>query len=479
MQLPHLLGRVAGLLFQILVPAEESALFVEDIEDSRQAVDDLFVQAAFSPYRLLGFHADLFLPFLVEPREVNPVCRQRRIFERTGCGCFELSGSGFTLRTDSMPTRKRKTSRHARRRSIGRTSASRNTCRALVPLDQEPLRREALAGCRQVKRKLEKEEAKWKRFQEEDRPGFERWYDHLFGKLVAEVRLEESRVWQKADLVEEVEFEFHFRGGTYRAAYRRVMDRREQAEREEPDEGASDGDDPAGEREASEEDSFKDFFRNVFGLDEDEVEGMYEQYCRDRADDSSGPDTCHPAGPASAENRSLSARVKERFRLLARRLHPDHCDAVDARKTALWHEAQEAYQNADLERLDTLLAICEVEEDRLTEMTGISLIDKVRDRFQESLRTLRARLRQARRDPAWNFSRRKDRENLEVRIRSDLEATLRAHREERRDLERLIAEWEQSPGLHRAAAARKKAKRASRKQSANREDSRQSEFSFA
>ena len=50
----------------------------------------------------------------------------------------------------------------------------------------------------------------------------------------------------------------------------------------------------------------------------------------------------------------IDARVKELYRTLVRRLHPDLRADASAGVSALWHEVQAAYAASPLARLDIL-----------------------------------------------------------------------------------------------------------------------------
>src|SRR5207247_7519930 len=62
--------------------------------------------------------------------------------------------------------------------------------------------------------------------------------------------------------------------------------------------------------------------------------------------------------PASAtEPGTIDLRVKEIYRRLVRRLHPDLRADGDATVSSLWHEVQEAYAAGDVARMELLLAL--------------------------------------------------------------------------------------------------------------------------
>ena len=49
--------------------------------------------------------------------------------------------------------------------------------------------------------------------------------------------------------------------------------------------------------------------------------------------------------------------MKERYRLLVQKLHPDKNRKSTPMETELWYEAQAAYKERDLEKLDFIIAL--------------------------------------------------------------------------------------------------------------------------
>src|SRR5207247_9018481 len=65
--------------------------------------------------------------------------------------------------------------------------------------------------------------------------------------------------------------------------------------------------------------------------------------------------------PASAtEPGTIDLRVKEIYRRLVRRLHPDLSADGDATVSSLWHEVQEAYAAGDVARMELLLSLSDL-----------------------------------------------------------------------------------------------------------------------
>jgi hypothetical protein len=135
-----------------------------------------------------------------------------------------------------------------------------------------------------------------------------------------------------------------------------------------------------------------------------------------------------PAGQAPAANPQL----KDLYRALVRRLHPDVQGAMSAQRKEWWHQAQAAYESGDVAQLELLLTLCEIDDHGTTTRTSVSLLMRITRQFRSSLRTLKSRIGEYRLDPAWHFSAVQDRRPL-------LDQSERLLKSELFDLQRTLA----------------------------------------
>jgi DNA-binding transcriptional MerR regulator len=154
------------------------------------------------------------------------------------------------------------------------------------------------------------------------------------------------------------------------------------------------------------------------------------------------PRTGQHGGPAASAQ--APPRLKELYRALVRRLHPDSQREMTAQKTEWWHQAQAAYESGDVEQLEVILTLCEVGESGTTAHTSASLLQRITAQLKSSLREIKRQLTQRRRDPAWNFSRRADHEVLEFQMRRALTEDLQRMRDRWRETQELIAGWKRA-----------------------------------
>ena len=319
---------------------------------------------------------------------------------------------------------------------------------------------------------IEKARTDLARFERDDRPAFERWMSATFGQVLTELREIEARFMEKSALAQEIEMELVF--GTCRShheAYCVVMLRRERAangtppEPEDEDAGTGaagpeeNGSGNAGELdELTMAEMFEDFVAQVLGMNPDRIKGreydaMFAEFKRTVFGNAGGgkpyessPPSVDASGPASR-----AARVKELYRLLVRRLHPDTRADGDATVAEVWHEVQAAYANGDVERLETLLAFADVREKRIGPHTTLAQMRAVMAELKRTLNALRRSLGQARKAPAWNFAGSADRAGLERKTRVELARDLARRRADLDELERVLESWTRTPIRRRAA----------------------------
>jgi len=346
----------------------------------------------------------------------------------------------------------------------------------LVLIDQTPLRRKAAADCRRAMSRLEKAKAEWKRFQQEDVAAYARWNAATFGPLLSRKRELEEAIDAKEMLILEVEDELHFRRArSLSEAYARVMRRRENPAAFAQTEANFDEPPPSkGARKTkahAEEpplsfDDLPDFFQEMLfaealkkgGFNPDRMsqhqyDAMFEKFkthMRDRGQPGAGEASPPPnSGHASEPEKSADARLKELYRLLVRRLHPDMRADGDAEVSAIWHEVQEAYRTGNVERLEMLLALSELEADAFGEGTSLSQMRSVLAELRRSYNALQRNLKAAKADPAWNFSQRPDRPMLARRMTSDLKRIIKDLEYHLESLEAQVAHWAKPPAKRR------------------------------
>ena len=336
-------------------------------------------------------------------------------------------------------------------------------CTAIVLLDQEPLRKKASSECSKEMARLERLRAEWARFEREDKPLFARWMAHQFGQRLTELREGEQAAQEKRDLIDEVEYVVLLGyARNHRAAYKMVLERRaappeESGDEEEDwwDEEESDsfeGFTAAGLHGEDEEFLFHEFLEAHMGLYAEDIsraeyKSLFAKFKKEVLGQTPPPPKAKGGQRAAAaktpeaESPSIS-RLKDIYRQLVRRLHPDaRTDAKDG-VGSLWHEVQEAYEKGDLERLERLFALCEVTEGEVGAGTSLSQMRAALQELQRSIQAMLRSLSAAKKDIAWKFSETTDQSDLRARIERDLRADRERQLVALARMDATLASWE-------------------------------------
>jgi hypothetical protein len=336
------------------------------------------------------------------------------------------------------------------------------TDRRIVWVSDEPLRRQAAGEYSKAMAKLEKGREELRQFEQQDQPAFQRWMAVTFGPLMTELRENAMLIAERLATIYEVEEEMMLSGHENpRRAYAAVMKRRKRAEQAFAQEY---NEKPDADAELDEE--FDDDFSAEVEISEEERHEMFEEFllsegidpeCLGRQQyarmfksfetrvfgepDEEKPIKAHRGEGAARDPEET--RIKEVYRILVRRLHPDTRADGDAAVSAIWHDVQEAYQMGNLVRLEALLAVTEMEA-ASSDSGAAATLSQMRQAVAELRRAyqaLRKGITEAMRDPAWGFARNPYRGQLEKQIRRDMEYDLNQQREMLETTRQTLEEW--------------------------------------
>ncbi len=328
-----------------------------------------------------------------------------------------------------------------RRRAPNRrkTEPARSSSVALVLADSGETRKRIKRDYQKALRQVREAREKLDLFHQHDQPEYVRWLHRTFGALLTELRAVAQKVQEAELLVFEVESEVLLFGSTYRRAYEHATKRRE-----DPDAGLDDESSPFGSEGPGKDSHYDQDHDGPDPFSREDEEDWGRQQRR----------TSKPKKDATPKN--VAARVKELYRSLVRMLHPDRQREMTPEKLERWHQTQEAYEKADVEQLEILLSLCEIDEQGTTEGTSAGLLQRITQRLKSSLWQLKSQIRKCRRDPAWNFTQREDRDWLEVELRGHLEAELAQLQEQHTSLQDTLDRWSR-----RAPSGRRRTRRRS------------------
>ena len=330
----------------------------------------------------------------------------------------------------------------------------------LILIDEGPLRKKTISKRDRLLAKVADARRLWERFEKDDKSAFTQWMAATFGHLMTQLREAYGLIQEKQNLIAEIEDEMDWGNArSYRAAYARVVHQRanpptEPPHRERGPEASSfqskdeyresprpeHSDDRA---ESEEEMLFRSFLQFVMGLSPEELtrteyEQIYQEFqASERRDHQSRPVKPRP----SPEKKSATNRIKEIYRILVRRLHPDARKEAKAEALSVWHEVQEAYQQGNIERLEVLLALTETEAERAGEKSSLGQLCGLIAALERDLAALKRSLNQARRDPAWDFGNKPNRDALARKIQREMESELAYQQRCLHEMEKEIQRW--------------------------------------
>lgn len=298
----------------------------------------------------------------------------------------------------------------------------------LVPVDSARIRHETRGEYEAVMKEVEKARDQLQRFQDEDVPKFAQWLNTEFGALLTEIREVSRKLEEQHGLMLEVEQEVMFNGVPHHVAYKKVLRRRQHPEEVEK-EAKSDADW-----------LFETLFGEKGGPDFEDEDFQEQEF--DFGDFHQGP-TAKQARQAAHEElgRNGVARLKELYRAVVRKLHPDKLQQLTPQKTEWWHLAQEAYERGDAEQLEVILSLCEIEEAGHTEKASLWVLKRLIQQFRNSLRQIRSQITAAKKDPAWNFGKRKDLTDLQGYFKRQLSQDLQMIQQELAWVESQLKLW--------------------------------------
>lgn len=307
--------------------------------------------------------------------------------------------------------------------------------RALIAVDARKLRAKALRAHAQAERALDKLVAEIKRFHERDVPGFRVWLHRTFGQLLTRQRelhqrlaeqrseitaimelaerfgLSDAQAWRKyqwrranPEAAEREDREWEERRRREREIEERIeAERRRRAEeraarrKQRNPHATPDDDDPFGRDESPPgweplDDSWPDDFLRGFaerlGMDPDDFAETY------------GASGRRVARPHDARS------IKEVYRAIVSRLHPDRHGPMSDRQKELWHEAQAAYRRHDLAALHSVLNRCEDGAGGVGAHTPLSLILSLTEHLRKALGQSRREARNLKRQQPWDYENR-------------------------------------------------------------------------
>ena len=334
------------------------------------------------------------------------------------------------------------------------------------------MRERAATSCTQAMARLESARQGWHHFERKDKPAFIRWRAREFGTLLSRAREVEVRIRDSQALVHEVEMEMRRGFQDAHSAYQRVMFRRANpsAVPEEEAEAPQAGNQTSRKLSDFEKEAlFQEWVHKALGTNPDKMddaayatsfEAFKSHMFRSPLEETrASPQITYRPSPKSriaeeleeegAEEERTDARVKELYRKLVRRLHPDLRAGANTAVSALWHEVQEAYAASDVPQMEILLALSDIESNEMGAQTSVAQMHAVLVELERALAALEKSLLEAEGEDAWNFAQAGPNDELRLRVQRQLELELSARTVRLNVLVETIAGWARGPMANR------------------------------
>ena len=297
--------------------------------------------------------------------------------------------------------------------------------RRIILIDQIPLRKAAEKDALKGLRESAKLRATLEEFERRILPEYQRWEDVHLAPLLQEERAIEAKLQELSQILQQVMFERLFTGCSAAEAFENVMEAKEAAE-DSQRRDASDADHDAGipdfeedEGLSDEERAFRSYLRFAHGIDPTQL--AKSEYRRLFAEFQSKFHMGKSNIPRKALEKDIPARVKELYRILVRRLHPDTGQTQrDPLMERLWHELQDSYEKQDIDRMELLLAMTDLQSGQKGMKSTLFHMRRAAAEFLRAAREMKGQLRKARSTPAWIFYHAPDREKVAASLRRDV-----------------------------------------------------------
>lgn len=321
--------------------------------------------------------------------------------------------------------------------------------KAIVWVDATPLLVAARAKLRATQKKLSLAEERVRLHTQSDEPDYQRWFTATFSERLAELRELYEKLARLDDIAWKVEREILATGCSAAEAYAAVMEEIEAQERGDSDGACGFGAD-SGDGGASD------------GCGADDGHGTGGDHEANGADSGDGRGSAGSRGwgdtwsaTSKAKGGDADDEIKQIYRQLVRRLHPDLNPDLPESSRERWFEVQQAYDDRDLTRLEKLLALCEEGGDEGTFIDRIQSLSRLKTLLKsvaKKLKSSQRQLTQLKRAPAWDFHKTKrDPRRLDLLkrdVRYELRKTEEALSGDIRTIEAQIEKW-QAPAPRR------------------------------
>jgi len=329
---------------------------------------------------------------------------------------------------------------------------------AVLPSNTVATKRKFLRQLSKARKDLEKRQKEWAEYNDKEKPAFTKWLHQTFGKEISELRDTHQKILSMDAIINEIEKRSFISGKSPRKCYQEVLEFKElkgisfeEALWFHKSENADLDDDGLDSEYDIDDDDFIDDFDDPFDDDfdddmEDDFDGIFSKLGEMFGFDDENPLRDRKKKHGEADVKGKQSRLKDVYRKLCLQLHPDTGCEFSPETKALWHEAQEAYKNGDIERLESIQCRMDLNINPLASHVSCSqIIDEIKV-FKSGMHSISSLMQQARKDISWGFmSWNKQKEKRAKTImKSEMFYEMRILKDQVAGLERVLANWSKS-----------------------------------
>ncbi len=303
----------------------------------------------------------------------------------------------------------------------------------LIPLNSDQIREKAEKECKKVIDKIDLLKTEIDQFETRDKPTYDSWVQSNFQDKIESTRKKMQTVEEKREIVEEVYNLSFLRKLSFPECYRIVMEERKLEKKREEE---------FKKRQESNDNSYDD------DLEDDEFEEEDEDdVFKEELNDFFKKFNYNFRNEIPKEkNPEHSGSFKEKYRELAKKLHPDKNKNQSKADLDLWNELQDAYRMNDESKLDYILQNLEMRTGKKILQSSIFDLRKTKLSLEKSLRGIQTQIRKFKKDVAWNFFSKstKEKNKIKQEIESELRQTNFELDKENTQFTKLIETWKNS-----------------------------------
>lgn len=306
--------------------------------------------------------------------------------------------------------------------------------RYLIKINEAPIRKKYISKFNKAKREIDQFQKDWEEFEKEDQPAFYQWYDQTFHRKILELQELDQKSFELENLLRKIESIKYLKKISFYKAYQFIKRNKVNLEKETREYYCGENYDKVDEKYerrregekgffTEDEDHLKEIFeemisensilREMLRKNQDVYDSFYEKFKKKffQSEYDFESDESEDKNKNSGEE-----LLKVRYRVLVRKLHPDYRKKDDERLQELWHEVQKAYLEKDLEKLDMLHALCDIHTGNMDGTTSISQLILVTSEYKEQLMEIKERVKKAKKNAAWKFTKIENKETLKKDI---------------------------------------------------------------